>query len=79
MVFGQRTQLCWDLPLADSFDLLKHIYHVPTARFAANLERCVELMEMGEFLRTPVRRNPPIYISSTPRPRFAEKSAVGTW
>ena len=56
VVFGQRTQLWWDLPLADSFDLLKHIYHVPQARFAANLERCVELMEMGEFLRTPVRQ-----------------------
>ncbi|MBK6662896.1 MAG: ATP-binding cassette domain-containing protein [Thermoflexaceae bacterium] len=56
VVFGQRTQLWWDLPLADSFDLLKHIYHVPMARFAANLERCVELMEMGEFLRTPVRQ-----------------------
>lgn len=56
VVFGQRTQLWWDLPLADSFALLRHIYRVPEARFAANLARCIDTMEMADFLRTPVRQ-----------------------
>ncbi len=56
VVFGQRTQLWWDLPLGDSFTLLKHIYRIPEERFAANLARCVDTMEMAEFLRTPVRQ-----------------------
>ncbi len=56
VVFGQRTQLWWDLPLRDSFDLLRHIYRVPEARHRQNVERCIELLAMGEFLRTPVRQ-----------------------
>ncbi len=56
VVFGQRTQLWWDLPLRDSFDLLRHIYDVPAGRHRANVERCVEMLEMGEFLQTPVRQ-----------------------
>ena len=56
VVFGQRTQLWWDLPLRDSFELLRHIYSVPAGRHRANVERCVEMLEMGEFLSTPVRQ-----------------------
>lgn len=56
VVFGQRTQLWWDLPLRDSFDLLRHIYRVDSARHAANLSRFVDLLEMGPFLDTPVRQ-----------------------
>ncbi len=56
VVFGQRTQLWWDLPLRDSFTLLRHIYHVPESRHRTNLERCIELLEMGSFLETPVRQ-----------------------
>jgi ABC-2 type transport system ATP-binding protein len=56
VVFGQRTQLWWDLPLRDSFDLLRHVYRVPAARHAANLASFVELLEMGPFLDTPVRQ-----------------------
>ena len=41
VVFGQRTTLWWDLPLRDSFDLLRKIYQVPRVRFAENLERFV--------------------------------------
>src|SRR6202035_5500050 len=44
VVFGQRTQLWWDLPLADSFDLLRSIYRVPAARHAANLAAFVDLL-----------------------------------
>ena len=56
VVFGQRTQLWWDLPLRDSFELLRHIYRVPAQRHAFNLARCVALLDMGPFLATPVRQ-----------------------
>jgi ABC-2 type transport system ATP-binding protein len=56
VVFGQRTQLWWDLPLSDSFELLRHIYRVPADRFAANLRLFRELLELDEFLQTPVRQ-----------------------
>jgi ABC-2 type transport system ATP-binding protein len=56
VVFGQRTQLWWDLPLRDSFELLRHIYHVDRERHRANLARCVDILEMGDFLQTPVRQ-----------------------
>jgi ABC-2 type transport system ATP-binding protein len=56
VVFGQRSQLWWDLPLADSFALARHLYDVPEARHAERLEECVDLLEMGPFLSTPVRQ-----------------------
>jgi ABC-2 type transport system ATP-binding protein len=56
MVFGQRTQLWWDLPLRDSFELLRHIYRVPAARFRANLDEFVALLELEPLLQTPVRQ-----------------------
>jgi len=54
-VFGQRDILWWDLPVNDSFDLLKHIYKVPTARFNENLTRFRDILGLDEFLYTPVR------------------------
>jgi ABC-2 type transport system ATP-binding protein len=56
VVFGQRSQLWWDLPLSDSFRLLRHIYGVPAAEHSARLTRCVDLLDLGEFLDTPVRQ-----------------------
>ena len=56
VVFGQRTQLWWDLPLHDSFDLLRHVYRVGPAEHGARLARLVDLLDMGEFLTTPVRQ-----------------------
>jgi ABC-2 type transport system ATP-binding protein len=56
VVFGQRTQLWWDLPLRDSFDLLRHVYAVPPGRHRANVEAFVELLDLGPFLDTPVRQ-----------------------
>jgi ABC-2 type transport system ATP-binding protein len=56
VVFGQRTQLWWDLPLGDSFDLLRHVYRVPAADHQRMLERMVGLLDMGPFLSTPVRQ-----------------------
>src|ERR1700682_4269273 len=56
VVFGQRSQLYWDLPLIESFELLRAIYNVPRARYKANMAHFTELLEMGEFLNTPVRQ-----------------------
>ncbi len=56
VVFGQRVQLWWDLPLRDSFELLRHIYRVPHDRWRANLDRFREVLELDAFLETPVRQ-----------------------
>lgn len=56
VVFGQRSQLWWDLPLAQSFDLHGAIHRVPAARFRERLDECVELLDMAAFLSTPVRQ-----------------------
>ncbi|MBY8850714.1 ATP-binding cassette domain-containing protein [Saccharothrix sp. MB29] len=56
VVFGQRSQLWWDLPLADSFDLLRAIYRVPREDHAKRLRECADLLELGPFLDTPVRQ-----------------------
>ncbi len=56
VVFGQRTQLWWDLPLGDSFDLLRHVYRVPAERHRHNVDSFVELLALGPFLDTPVRQ-----------------------
>ena len=56
VVFGQRTQLWWDLPLRDSFELLRHVYRVPIAVHTLMLARLVELLDLGPFLATPVRQ-----------------------
>jgi ABC-2 type transport system ATP-binding protein len=56
VVFGQRSQLWWDLPLADSFDLLRHIYRVPEQRHRENLDRFTETLGLAEFITTPVRQ-----------------------
>jgi ABC-2 type transport system ATP-binding protein len=56
VVFGQRVQLWWDLPLRDSFELLRHIYRVPIDRWRANLGRFCEVLELEPFLGTPVRQ-----------------------
>ena len=56
VVFGQRSQLYWDLPLVESFELLRAIYAIPRDRYRANLDAFTELLEMGDFLTTPVRQ-----------------------
>jgi viologen exporter family transport system ATP-binding protein len=56
VVFGQRSQLWWDLPLHESFQLLRHIYRVPPAEHAARLRRCRNLLDLDAFLDTPVRQ-----------------------
>jgi ABC-2 type transport system ATP-binding protein len=55
-MFGQRVQLWWDLPLIESFELLRHIYRVPADRFRQNLATYREVLELDPFLYTPVRQ-----------------------
>lgn len=56
VVFGQRTQLWWDLPLLDSFELLRHIYKVSSEQYQRNLKIFRELLELDSFIHTPVRQ-----------------------
>lgn len=56
VVFGQRSQLQWDLPVIDSFELLKAIYRIPQEKYDKNLSRFVEMLDMGGFLQQPVRQ-----------------------
>lgn len=56
VVFGQRTTLWWDLPLRDSFGLLRRIYRIPDDRYHANLAKYVDALELGPLLDVPVRQ-----------------------
>jgi ABC-2 type transport system ATP-binding protein len=56
VVFGQRTTLWWDLPLSDSFELIRHLYRVDRAGFRHRLAELTETLDLGAFLRTPVRQ-----------------------
>ncbi|HEY6325540.1 MAG TPA: ATP-binding cassette domain-containing protein [Candidatus Cybelea sp.] len=56
VVFGQRSQLYWDLPLVESFELLRAIYGIPADEYRRNLAEFVDILEMDAFLRTPVRQ-----------------------
>ena len=55
VVFGQRSQLWWDVPVMESFLLLRDIYRVGEREFRENLDRLTELLDLGELLRTPAR------------------------
>ncbi|WP_454346120.1 ABC transporter ATP-binding protein [Streptomyces albogriseolus] len=56
VVFGQRTTLWWDLPLIDSYKLMRRMYRIPGARYRENLARMVELLDLGDLLEVPVRQ-----------------------
>lgn len=56
VVFGQRSQLWWDVPVIDSFELLREIYHVPLAEYRANLQLLIETLDLSELINTPVRQ-----------------------
>ena len=56
VVFGQRSQLNWDLPMEDTFELYKRMYKVDNSTYKKNVEMFVELMQMKDFLRKPVRQ-----------------------
>lgn len=56
VVFGQRSQLWWDVPVIDSFELLKDIYSIPDSQYKQSLDELTELLNLGELLRTPARQ-----------------------
>ena len=56
VVFGQRSQLWWDVPVIDSFELLRDIYSIPSDTYRANLDEMTELLGLSEILRTPTRQ-----------------------
>ncbi|HRW10446.1 MAG TPA: ATP-binding cassette domain-containing protein, partial [Caldilineaceae bacterium] len=56
VVFGQRSQLLWDIPPRDTFELMRKMYTIPRERYARNLTHFIELLEMGDFLDRPVRQ-----------------------
>ncbi|MDO7905914.1 ATP-binding cassette domain-containing protein [Paenibacillus sp. JX-17] len=55
-VFGQRTQLWWDIPIQESFSLLKDIYEIPAQQYKSNLDTFTELLGMEEFLHLSARK-----------------------
>ncbi len=56
VVFGQRSQLWWDVPVIDSFALLKDIYDIPDAVYRQSVEELTALLDLSELLRSPVRQ-----------------------
>ena len=55
VVFGQRSQLWWDVPVGDSFELIKDIYKVEDKQYKSNLAKLVDLLDLEETLTTPTR------------------------
>lgn len=56
VVFGQRTQLWWDLPVVESFELLRDIYAIPRADYARRSDELADLLELRPLLDVPVRQ-----------------------
>lgn len=56
VVFGQRSQLWWDIPVIDSFELLKEIYSISPPVYRNNLEELTGMLQLGELLKTPTRQ-----------------------
>ncbi len=56
VVFGQRSQLWWDVPVIDSFELLKDIYSIPTSTYQESLDELTQLLNLQELLKTPTRQ-----------------------
>ena len=56
VVFGQRSQLWWDVPVIDSFELLKDIYSISDHTYRSNLDELTELLHLEELLRSPARQ-----------------------
>ncbi|MFV0560843.1 MAG: hypothetical protein ACK5NA_09015 [Enterococcus sp.] len=55
-VFGNRSNLLWDLPLQDSIELMQRMYKIPTGVFERNRTELIEMMAITDLLKTPVRQ-----------------------
>ncbi|MDE6421160.1 MAG: ABC transporter ATP-binding protein [Lachnospiraceae bacterium] len=56
VVFGQRSQLWWDVPVMDSFELLQAIYSIPAPRYRSRLDELTQLLHLEDLLKTPTRQ-----------------------
>ena len=56
VVFGQRSQLWWDVPVTDSFELIKEIYKVPQDKYKKNIDELIEMLNLQEIIKTPTRQ-----------------------
>ena len=56
VVFGQKSQLWWDIPAEDSFDLLKDIYKIPDDEYEKNKKELIEILHLEEIVKSPVRQ-----------------------
>ncbi len=56
VVFGQRSQLWWDVPIVDSFELIRDIYEVDAREYKRNVDELTEMLDLSEILKTPARQ-----------------------
>lgn len=56
VVFGQRSQLWWDIPVIDSFELLQSIYAIPVSKYRDRLDELTQLLHLEDLLKTPTRQ-----------------------
>jgi len=56
VVFGQRSQLWWDVPVSDSFSLLKDIYDIPVEQYRTRLSELTDALDIGGIMKTPARQ-----------------------
>ena len=55
VVFGQRSQLWWDVPIIDSYSLLKDIYRIPQGDYESRLKELTQALQLEPIMRTPLR------------------------
>ena len=55
-VFGQRANLAWDVPVIDSYELLRDIYKIPNSEYEKNLQNLTEKLDLAELLHLPIRQ-----------------------
>jgi len=56
VVFGQKTQLWWDIPVLETLDLMRHIYNIPEKQYRDNLKIFSDILGINEFINAPVRQ-----------------------
>lgn len=55
-IFGQRSQLWWDIPVYESLNMMKYIYKIDAAKFKQNLDMFTDILDMGSYINMPVRQ-----------------------
>ncbi len=64
VVFGQKTQLWWDIPVIETFRLLKDIYEIPDGQYHKNMEQFCSILALEEILNQPARKGRPGSVSA---------------